>query len=126
MKLLAAVSLVLLASAAQAALPPPSAEDQAKAAEAKARAAWSNKVAAYQLCAVQDRVAAQYLDRLRAEGKAAPQPIATGACADPGPFVYAPTPSVQPREGAGAHSPAETAVNPPSSTQTEAEGKPAK
>lgn len=121
MKLLAAFSLTLLAATAHAALPQPTAAEQAKAAEAKARAAWTAKVAAYQLCEAQDRVAAQYLSRVQAAGKAPVQPLPTAACVDPGPFVYAP-PSVQPREGSGAHSPAEPAAAPPSSSQTEAEG----
>lgn len=121
MKLLAAFSLTLLAATAHAALPQPTAAEQAKAAEAKARAAWTAKVAAYQLCEAQDRVAAEYLSRVQGDGKKPVQPVPTSACVDPGPFVYAPA-SVQPREGSGAHSPAEPAAGPPSSPQTEAEG----
>lgn len=120
MKLLAALSLSLLAVTAQAALPQPTPQERAKADEAKARAAWSAKIAAHQLCEVQDRVAAQYFEHARASGKAVAQPVSTPACVDPGPFVYTPT-SVQPREGSGAHSPAEPAAAPPSSSQTEAD-----
>jgi len=124
MKILAALSLALVATGAQATLPAPSAEAQAKAAEAKAKAAWSTKVAAYQLCQSQDKVAAGYFASARAAGKSPAPPVATPECKDPGPFVYAPAP-VQPREGSGAHSPAETASQPPSSPQPDAAGKPA-
>lgn len=123
MKMLAALSLALFAAGAHAALPAPSAEAQAKAAEAKAKAAWSTKVAAYKLCEVQDEVAAEYFESARAAGKNPAPPMATPECQDPGPFVYAPAP-VQPREGSGAHSPAETASQPPSSPQPESTGKP--
>jgi len=126
MKILAALSLALAAAGAHAALPAPSPspEAQAKAAEAKAKAAWGTKVAAYQLCESQDKVAAGYFASAKAAGKSPAPPIATPECANPGPFVYAPAP-VQPREGSGAHSPAETASQPPSSPQTESAGKPA-
>jgi len=125
MKLLAALPLAMIAAAAHATLPAPSAEAQARAAEAKAKAAWSGKVAAYKLCQVQDTVAEQYFASARAAGKNAAPPVPTPECKDPGPFVYAPAP-VQPREGSGAHSPAETASQPPSSPQTESDGKSAK
>ncbi|MCD0503039.1 hypothetical protein [Bordetella petrii] len=123
MKKIAALLLVLVAGAAQAALPEPSAEAQAKAAEAKAKAAWSTKVAAFQLCQVQDQVAAQFFASAKAAGKMPAPPVPTPECSDPGPFVYAaPT---QGREGSGAHSPAETATQPPSSPQPDSSGKPA-
>ncbi|MBO9354805.1 hypothetical protein GG851_12465 [Bordetella petrii] len=127
MKKLAVLLFALLAAGAQAALPTPapSAEAQAKAAEAKAKAAWSTKVAAFQLCEAQTRVAAGFFERAKAEGRTPAPPVPTPACVDPGPFAYVPA-AVQPREGSGAHSPAETAVQPPSSPQPEAEGKPAK
>lgn len=85
-------SLLLCASAlALAKLPPPSEEARAKAEETAAKAAWSGKVAAYQLCKVQDKVVADYLASARAAGKdtssAAPGP----ACVDPGPFSYTPS-----------------------------------
>jgi hypothetical protein len=77
----------LLASAVLAKLPAPSEEAQAKAAEAKAKTAWTDKVAAYQLCKSQDKVAAGYL----AKNKTAAKPAAgLTPCADPGPFAYKP------------------------------------
>ncbi len=68
---------------ASAALPPLSDEAKAKAAEAKNKTGWSTKVAAYQLCQAQDRVAANYL---KSKGK--PKPAGEfPACANPGPYV---------------------------------------
>lgn len=111
-----AACAVVVCSLASAKLPPPSPEAAAKAAEAAAKAAWSGRVANYQLCKSQDRVAAQYL-RTAKDAKA---PTPTPACADPGPFSYTP-PAEKPAEAAGAHSPAGTASSPPS-TQAPAAG----
>ncbi|MFC3109685.1 hypothetical protein ACFQAT_18135 [Undibacterium arcticum] len=71
---------------ATAKLPPPSDEAKAKAAETKAKSAWSDKVAAYQLCLVQDKTAAGYL---KATGKSASAAEGISPCADPGPYVSA-------------------------------------
>jgi len=125
MRLLAALPLALAAAAAHATLPAPSPEAQAKAAEAKAKAAWSTKVAAYRLCRVQDAVAERFFASARAAGKNPAPAVPTPACEDPGPFAYAPA-AAQPREGSGAHSPADTGGQAPSSPQPEAAGKPAK
>jgi len=103
--------------AAMAALPPLDDAAKAKAAEAAARTAWTDKVAAYQLCKSQDAVAAQYFAQMKQEGKPVSPPIATAECADPGPYA-APTP---PLEAAGAHSPPATASGPPNGKATEAE-----
>lgn len=71
---------------AVAKLPPLSAEAVAKAAEDKAKAAWSSKVAAYELCMAQDEVVARY----RLEKNASAQPAEElPACSDPGPYVAA-------------------------------------
>lgn len=89
-KLLISLAAALgLAGQALAALPPPSDEAKAKAAEAAAKTAHSGKVAAYQLCQSQDRVAARYLAEAKAQGKTV-TPVSTPACTDPGPFVYTP------------------------------------
>ena len=69
-KLLLAMLGMALAGAAGAKLPPLSPEAQAKAEEAKQRTAWSDKVAAFQLCKAQDRVAAAY--QQKKGGQAAP------------------------------------------------------
>jgi len=88
--LCAASVLALLSSASWAKLPPLSDEAKAKADEAKAKAAWTGKVGAYQLCRAQDRVVAYYKKQPAAKPAAKGAAPAPGACADPGPFVYAP------------------------------------
>jgi hypothetical protein len=102
-----------------AALPPApeAAKDQAK--EAAAKSAWSDKVAAYQLCLSMDRTVDSYRKARKAAGEAVPQPTQTPPCTDPGPYV--PTIAQKPLEASGAHSPADTAVAPPSSNATAAQ-----
>jgi hypothetical protein len=108
----AAAACASLVTGAMAALPPATAASQEQAKEAAAKAAWQDKVAAFQLCRVQDRVAEAYRKEMKGEGKAAPQAVSTAACADPGPF---PTPpSQKPLEASGAHSPPGNATSPPS------------
>lgn len=85
-----ALALSLATGAALAKLPPLSDEAKAKAEEAKAKAAWGDKVAAYQLCKANDRVAARTLAEQKKAGKPVGEVVATPACADPGPFVYTP------------------------------------
>ncbi|MFT0734945.1 hypothetical protein [Ralstonia wenshanensis] len=83
---LAVAMLSLTSGPAGAKLPAPTEEQKAQADLAKAKAAWGDKVAAFQTCKAQDKVAASY----QAGGKAAhTQPGAP--CVDPGPFV-APAP----------------------------------
>lgn len=91
--LAAALSPALLLAAvtlAQAKLPAPSDEAKAKAAEAAAKTAWTDKVSGYQLCKAQDKVASDYQAQAKKAGHPASAPVATPPCADPGPFVYAP------------------------------------
>jgi hypothetical protein len=113
------VAAPALLQPAMAKLPPPSDEAKAKAAEAAAKTAWTDKAGTYQLCRAMERSVAHY----RKTTKAAPAPVATPPCADPGPFVPPP-----PLEAAGAHSPATPAVAPPNSKATAAElqGQPKK
>jgi hypothetical protein len=99
-------------------------EAKAKAAEAAAKTAHGNKVAAFQLCRSMDRVAAVYLAEAKKAGKDV-KPTATSACADPGAFAYTP-PDAKPLEAAGAHSPPATATKPPSTKTPSAEQAPAK
>jgi hypothetical protein len=106
-------------------LPPLSDEAKAKATEAAAKSAWGDKVGAYQLCVVMDKVAARHLADAAKAGKSL-QPTATPPCTDPGPFVYAAPAPAKPLEAAGAHSPAATAVSPPSGKTAAAELPPAK
>ena len=137
---------------AAAKLPPPDPATKAKAAEAAAKAAWQAKVDTYQMCKVEDRIAA----RFKSNHPAAAQPSASAAtaaaapstpasstqgaptpaaavaaapkipsCADPGPFAYAP-PDQKPLETSGAHSPAANATSPPSVRAESATMTPAK
>ena len=84
------MTLGLAAGAALAKLPPLSDEAKAKAEEAKAKTAHTAKVDAYKLCLSMDKVAADYRARAKAAGKEVRPATETPACADPGPFVYAP------------------------------------
>lgn len=119
--LLAGSSLLALAR-----LPPPSAEEKAKAPEAAAKAAWAAKVDAYQLCKSQDKVAASYYTAAKAAGKETRPATAAPPCAEPGAFVYAPpAEAAKPIEAAGAHSPTATAASPPSTRQPDAVVNPA-
>ena len=87
------LATLLLASlfsvSAMAKLPAPSDEAKAKAAEAAAKTAHGNKVADFQLCKSREKVAAHYYKTAKATGKPTTPPVATPACADPGPYVAA-------------------------------------
>jgi hypothetical protein len=103
------------ASAVQAKLPPPTPEAKATADAAKDKAAWSDKVAAYKLCLVQDKTAAQYLKSK--EGAKKPT-VETTPCADPGPYVpttaAAPAPAPNPAAGGTTAAAAAPSGNPAS------------
>ncbi|MHA7681503.1 hypothetical protein [Cupriavidus sp. PET2-C1] len=86
-RILLVLALALGATGALAKLPPPTEAQKLKADEAKARAAWADKVAAYQLCRAQDKAAARYYSDMQAKGKAVPAAATSAPCADPGPFV---------------------------------------
>lgn len=77
------LSIVLLgvafAGAAGAKLPPLSPDAQAKADEAKQKTAWTDKVAAYQLCKAQDRIAAEYRQKKGSQPAPAASPAAPTA-----------------------------------------------
>ncbi len=114
----AAIALGTYGAWTSAALPPVTPEAKAKAAETAAKGAWTDKVGAYQTCVAMDRTAEAYRRDMKAAGKEAPAPTQTPACADPGPFVYNPTPitptASKPLEASGAHSPPGQAISPPS------------
>ena len=133
-------TLAVLPSMAK--LPPPSDEAKAKAAETAAKAAWTDKVGAFQLCRATDKLAARYLAEAGKVGKPAtptPTPTPTPPCTDPGPFVFEPPvavaanapattptpPASKPLESAGAHSPPGNAVSPPSTKTPAAATAPA-
>jgi hypothetical protein len=83
-------AIALLACTAFAKLPAPVLTDEAKAkaAEAAAKTAHGNKVANFQLCKSMDRTAAHFFKTAKAAGKEAKPATDTGACADPGAFVW--------------------------------------
>jgi hypothetical protein len=70
-KLVITLGGLMLAGMAGAKLPAPTEEAQAAAAEAKNKAAWADKIAAYQLCRAQDKVAAHYQKTKGSEVKTA-------------------------------------------------------
>jgi hypothetical protein len=111
----------LVAFPVVAKLPALSDDAKAKAAEATAKAAWTDKVGLYQLCKSMDRVADTYRKMPVASGKEVPGPSAV-PCVDPGPYATPVTPAAsKPLEAAGAHSPAGTAVSPPNTNSTAAQ-----
>lgn len=113
--LIVVVIAIPFARFASAELPPPTDEAAAQAAEAAAKAAWSDKTAQYKLCVAMDRTAETYRSRLEAAGKNIPAPVGTPPCTDPGPYVsQVASGTSRPLEAAGAHSPPETAASPPS------------
>ena len=122
MRAAVALAIVLAGAGAHARLPLPSAADRAQAAEAAAKAAWNERIGQFQLCVAMDRIADGYRRSAVAAGKDARAPTATAACTDPGAYVSSATPPVaKPLEAAGAHSPAATAVSPPSTKAPAAE-----
>ena len=119
------LGVLCAASLAHAKLPAPGDEAKAKAAEAAAKSAWAGKVDGYLLCKSQDKVAASYFKSVKAAGKEAKPAAPAPPCADPGAFVYTPPEAAKPIEAAGAHSPAATAVSPPSTKAPDATVNPA-
>lgn len=117
--------LVLAAMSAAAKLPALSDEAKAKAAEAAARTAWVDKVAAYKLCLSMDRTAGFYFADAKKANREVKPATATPPCSDPGAFAYTP-PAAKPIEAAGAHSPPGTAVSPPNTTAPAASAAAAK
>ena len=122
---LAVLIALALAGPVLAKLPALSDEAKAKAAEAAAKSAWSDKVGSYKLCQAMDRVADVYRKEAKAVGKEASAPAATPACTDPGAFAITPV-AAKPIEASGAHSPPGMAVGPPSTNATAAQIAPKK
>jgi hypothetical protein len=103
-KILFVLAGIVIATAATAKLPPLSDEAKVKAAETKAKAEHGTKVAAYQLCLSQDKVAAKFADKSKA--------VAPGPCVNPG--LFEPEIAVVP--AAVAPAPAPAAVAPAAGT----------
>lgn len=133
------IALAGIAIGAAAKIPPPQLDDaaKAKAAETAAKTAWQAKADAFQLCKVQDKIAAKYGKGGAKPAAAKPTAAAASAaasgtpavasapppCADPGPFAFN-APSEKPLETSGAHSPAGNATSPPSVRQEAAKIQP--
>ncbi len=114
MRVITALTVALFAGCALAKLPPPDEAAKVQATENAAKAAWTDKVALYQLCNAQDRTADAYRRNAQAAGKEVLAPVPTTPCTAPGPFVFPSTPiASKPLEAAGAHSPPGTATSPP-------------
>ena len=119
MRLVAVLIGALCVNVASAKLPPPTDAAKAQATETAAKAAWSDKLAAYKLCLAIDRTAERYRRDAKSAGKSVPEPVATPPCADPGSYASPITPiASKPLEASGAHSPPGTAVSPPSMNAT--------
>jgi hypothetical protein len=119
-----AFTAMVCTAVAVAKLPPLNDEAKAKAAEAAAKKAYTEKVDTFKLCKSMDKVAAAYFADAKKANKETKQPVATPPCTDPGPFV-AGAPA-KPIEAAGAHSPPQNAASPPSTKQPQAEQPAAK
>lgn len=120
--LMTAMLATMFAATSAAKLPPPTAAAKAQAVEDAAKNAWTDKVGQYQLCMAGDRVALAYRNSAQAAGKSVAVALDTPPCADPGPYVTLVAPdATRPLEASGAHSPAATAVLPPSTKATAAE-----
>jgi len=139
-KILVSTALIAACGLALAKLPPMDDAAKAKAAEAAAKAAWQGKVDAYEVCKVQDKIAARYGNKGSRPPTAVPVAQSASAaaaggtpavakppppCADPGPFAYN-APEQKPLETSGAHSPAGNATSPPSVRSESAKMVPAK
>jgi hypothetical protein len=138
-KILVSAAMIAACGLALAKLPPMDDAAKAKAAETAAKAAWQGKVDAYEVCKVQDKIAARYGSKGKSATAVPVAQSASGAaaggtpavakppppCADPGPFAYNP-PEQKPLETSGAHSPAGNATSPPSVRAESAKMVPAK
>ncbi len=109
-KLMIAAACMMVMGAASAKLPPLSDEAKAKAAEAKGKADWADKVAAYQLCVRQNQVADYYRKTKGAEAKPAnamPAAVAANAAmpaaAAGAPSTAAPAPAIPPCQDPGPY-----------------------
>jgi hypothetical protein len=99
------VACAMTTGLALAKLPALSDDAKAKAAEAAAKTAHSDKVAAFQLCKSMNRTAAYYYAEAKKANKEPKPPTATPDCVDPGAFVYPPPPAA-PAAAAPASAPA--------------------
>jgi hypothetical protein len=104
---IALCGLVIVGSAG-AKLPPPTPEQQAAAALAAAKTGHANKVAAYDLCMTQTRVAEGFIKQQKTKGVTV-TPVPTDPCVNPGPFVAPAAAPAAPGPQAAAAAPATAA-----------------
>ena len=129
---LAALAAAAVAFTASAKLPPPDDAAKAKAAETAAKAAWQAKVDAYNLCKVQDKVAAKYGNKHANGQPAKAMPVAapsatsaasaaSGAASAASPAASSTTPAVA-SAPPPCTDPGPFAYNPPEQKPLEASG----
>jgi hypothetical protein len=82
---LAAGAMFCMAGVASAKLPAPTDAQKAAAAEAAAKTAHANKVAAYRLCEAENRIQARYIEEQKAKGRTVTPQLVKG-CENPGPY----------------------------------------
>ncbi len=89
-KIIVLALMCVLGATASAKLPVPvlTPEAKAKADEAAAKTAHTNRVAAFQLCKSMEATAAHYYKSAKSAGKETKPPTETPPCADPGAFVW--------------------------------------
>lgn len=112
-KLLIAMLGMALAGVAGAKLPAATPEAQAKAEEAKQKTAWTDKVAAFQLCKAQDKVAGDYRQK---KGNVAPAVAPAAAPAAVAPVPATAVPAVLPVTAAATTAAATPAATTPATT----------
>jgi type II secretory pathway pseudopilin PulG len=106
--LVAAAVIAVASGAVLAKLPAPTDAQKAAAAAGAAKAAYGDKMGAYQLCEAENRVAAKYLAAEKAKGKAI-TPQLTKPCEKPAPFESAAA-AAAPAPAAAVKSPAPAAA----------------
>jgi hypothetical protein len=115
--------LSLIICSANAKLPAPTPEAKEATALAAAKTAHGNKVADYQLCMAQDKVARTYATR----PKAGEKPVEVPACKDPGkfepPLVVAVAPPTAPAATPAPATPQAATPTPPAATSAAAPAK---
>ncbi|WP_346730722.1 hypothetical protein [Ramlibacter paludis] len=116
---IAAAAALAVTGLALAKLPPVDEAAKAKAAEAAAKTAWQGKVDAYQLCKVQDKVAAAYRKTATAAGKPASAGVAAAV-----PAANAPANAAAAGAIAAAAKPASGAAAPAAVAAASASAKP--
>jgi hypothetical protein len=106
--LVTAAALAVASGVALAKLPAPTDAQKAAAAAGAAKAAYGDKMGAYQLCETENRVTARYLAGEKAKGKTI-TPQLTKPCEKPAPFEAAAAAAAPAAPAAKAPAPAAAA-----------------